>query len=117
MICFNCHNELLGSEAFCTKCGVNLNNAINLTLRRPGKFFGCAVKLDISINGIKYKLGAGEVLNVIVPTGNCTIRFDFWCRREKEVFLNIEPGKKYDVVFKYDALLGGFKIAKESKLN
>lgn len=117
MVCPNCKAELIGTEAFCTKCGINLRNTVNLVISRPGKFMGCAIALDVTVNNQPFKLGAGEDLKLCISNGDCVVKYSFWCRREKEVILNIQPGKQYSIVFKYDALWGGFKIGKESILN
>ena len=119
MYCGNCGTPL--NNGICPRCSsmnnMQVNNQNNLMISRPGTFMGFAVKLDVTVNGQLVKLGAGDTFYFAVPFGPCVVKYKFWCRREKEVFINVQPNRGYSVIFKYDALWGGFKISDESILN
>ena len=124
MFCPKCGYALKGNDAFCPSCGLNINGNsqpsvtnTNLVIARPGKVMGCAINLKITVNGTEVKLGAGDTLNFNMPVGPCSVKYKFWCRREKEVLINIQSGRQYSVIFKYDPLWGGFKIGKDSIIN
>ena len=119
MYCGNCGSLL--NNGVCPKCS-NMNNMQNnvppnLMISRPGTFMGFAVKLDVYVNGQLVKLGAGDTFYFTVPYGQCVVKYDFWCRRAKEIVINVQPNRNYSVIFKYDALWGGFKVSDESILN
>ena len=53
---------------------------------------------------------------VKLKEGVHTVKYNIWCRREHSVDVTIEKGKVCKVIFKYDALWGGFKVDKKSVL-
>ena len=122
MFCPKCGNNVSEGAAFCNNCGTQVSGAVNpannnLIISRPGKFIGVAVDLRVIINGVEVKLGAGETMGFNLSPGMAVIKYKIWCRREKEVVINVQTGRQYSIIFKYDALWGGFKIGKESVLN
>lgn len=117
MYCKYCGKEINENAEFCIHCGSKLKGETNLLISRPGKIMGCAVKLGVVINGNEMALKAGETINVYLNEGPNKIVYRIWCRRDKEVTINVEPGKKYTLIFKYDPLWGGFKVSKKSILN
>ncbi len=117
MNCKNCGNSLNEGEVFCGNCGVSVNNEeVNLVISRPGKVMGCAVQLHIDLDGASYDLGAGQDIKLTLGKGAHVIKYKVWCRSEHEVTVNIEDNKVCQVIFSYDALLGGFKVSKKSVL-
>ena len=120
MFCPKCGNNLNDNAVFCGSCGasINANPADNnLTISRPGKLMGAAIKISVSINGVETKIGAGETHSFKLTPGMAVIKYKVWCRREKEVTINVQEGKQYSIIFKYDPLWGGFKVSKKSILN
>lgn len=138
MFCPKCGTQNNGGN-FCIACGNPLNidkqaqissgnqiafNQTNqnniatgqLILRRNGKVMGFAIDIHITINGVPYKLKAGDNLTFNLSPGNYQITYKVWCRREKAVSINVIPGNYYILDFVYDPLWGGFKLGKESKL-
>ena len=119
MYCGNCGTLL--NNGICPRCS-NMNNMqnnipSNLMISRPGTFMGFAAKLDVYVNDQLLKLGAGETFYYNLPFGPCVIKYKFWCRRAKEIVINIQPNRSYSVIFEYDALWGGFKVSNSSILN
>lgn len=88
----------------------------NLIISRPGKVMGFAVELHITVDNQHYDLGAGNTINLKLNNGEYHIKYKIWCRAEHEVVVHIEDNKVCNVIFKYDALLGGFKVSKKSVL-
>ena len=86
-----------------------------LEIRRKKSFGGCAVKMHIDIDDIeKFDLGNNETKEVDLTKGEHTIKYKVWNRREKSVVINAQDGKEYKILFIYDPLWGGFKMAKET---
>lgn len=138
MFCPKCGTQNNGGN-FCIACGNPLNidkqaqissgnqitfNQTNqnniatgqLILRRNGEVMGFAIDIHITINGVPYKLKAGDNLTFNLSPSNYQITYKVWCRREKAVSINVIPGNYYILDFVYDPLWGGFKLGKESKL-
>lgn len=54
MFCANCGKELSENAKFCNSCGKEVrknNNEINVTFHRKKSFVGCAVPMDVYIDG------------------------------------------------------------------
>lgn len=120
MFCPKCGNNVEEGKSFCGNCGTNVNanpENNNLTISRPGKIMGAAINITVNVNGVETKIGAGDTVGFNLSPGMAVIKYKVWCRREKEVTINVTPGKQYSIVFKYDPLWGGFKIGKDSVLN
>lgn len=128
--CTQCGTPNNGGN-FCITCGCPINNQIaqqtlysqpvqvntgRLILMRKGKVMGFAIDIHITINGLSYKLEAGNNISLDLAPGICQISYKVWCRREKTITINIVAGNYYLVDFVYDPLWGGFKIGKDSKL-
>lgn len=124
--CSQCGTKNNGGN-FCTKCGnrfpqTNLdaqqlsNNTGKLVIRRKNKVMGFAIKIHITINGVKYELGAGENIILNLAPGTYLLAYGIWCRSDEVITINITPGNDYLIDFVYDPLWGGFKIGKDSKL-
>lgn len=116
MECENCENELKATDTFCESCGTKVSSDNNLIISRPGKFAGAAVALHITIDDMEFDLRAGEEKGLRLANGAHVVKYKIWCRREHEVTVNIEDNKVCSIIFKYDALWGGFKVAKNSVL-
>ena len=133
MFCTQCGTPNNGGN-FCIKCGCPSNNQVTqapqqspynqtiqantgrLVLMRKGKVIGFAIDIHITINGLSYKLDAGNNITLDLAPGMYQISYKVWCRREKTITINVVAGNNYLVDFVYDPLWGGFKIGKDSKL-
>ncbi|MBR3523939.1 MAG: zinc-ribbon domain-containing protein [Bacilli bacterium] len=120
MYCPKCGNYVEDGAQFCNNCGLaqtptTVSN--NLIISRPGKLMGAAINITVNINGVETKIGAGDVVGFNLSPGMAVIKYKVWCRREKEVTINVVPGRNYSIIFKYDPLWGGFKIGKDSIIN
>ena len=123
--CTQCGANNVGGN-FCVTCGSPINNQVaqqpvqtntgQLILMRKGAVMGFAIDIHITINGVSYKLSAGNSITLDLAPGSYQISYKVWCRREKTITINIVAGNNYLVDFVYDPLWGGFKIGKESKL-
>ncbi len=89
----------------------------NLTISRKKSFCGMAIDIHIEVDQEKFNLSNGQAKSLNIDVGEHIIKYKVWNRREKSVTLNVESNKQYKINFKYDALWGGFKIAKDSVLN
>ena len=120
MFCTNCGSAVEGN--FCSKCGSKIESKNleqgNLVIERKSNVIGCAININISIdNGNIINLASGSKLVFNLKPGQHQISYKVWCRRKKEVSINIVDGKNYYLKFSYDILWGGFKISKDSVLN
>lgn len=89
-----------------------------LEIRRKKSIWGCAIKMHIDVDGSeKFDLGNNEFKEVDLTKGEHTIKYKVWNRREKSVVINAQDGKEYKILFKYDALWGGFKLDKKSVID
>lgn len=89
-----------------------------LEIRRKKSIWGCAIKMHINIDDVeKFELSNNEAKEVDLTKGEHTVKYKVWNRREKSVVINAKDGKEYKILFKYDPLWGGFKIAKESVID
>ena len=118
MNCVKCGTKLEKDEFYCSKCGANIGTAenANLVITRPGKVIGCAVKLMVTVDGVEYPLAAGGRLDLCLSEGVHNVKYNIWCRREKNVDVTIEKGKVASIIFTYDFIWGGFKVNKKSNL-
>lgn len=119
MFCTKCGSKVEGR--FCSSCGspVEDNNLQqnNLIIERVKGVMGVAINIDITVdNSNIIKLPNGSKLTYNLEPGVHTITYKVWCRRQKDVSINVEPGKNYYIKFVYDPLWGGFKISKDSIL-
>ena len=141
MFCTNCGCQNTSGN-FCVQCGAPLNNVqqpamVNqpvqpqvpiqqpmgqngtmgqLVLKRDSALIGFAVDIHITVNGAPYQLSAGKSVVLDLVPGTYRITYKVWCRKEKEVIINVFAGNQYILDFVYDALWGGFKLGKYSKL-
>lgn len=123
--CPNCGNPISGNINFCDKCGYQLvqitpaqtSDTGHLHIVRKKSFYGCAVSLSVTINNVDYKLNNGDELNFDLQPGRYVITYKVWCRRRKEVTIDVVAGGNYLMEFVNDYLWGGFKLSKDSKLN
>lgn len=115
MFCESCGEKLESKDAVCKACG-SKNGEYNLVISRPGKIFGFAVKLHITIDDIEFDLAANEERFLKLSKGVHTVKYNIWCRREHSIDVSLEDGKNAKVIFIYDALWGGFKVSKKSTL-
>ncbi len=123
--CPNCGNPIVNSSNFCKKCGIQLNQSTqtntsetgHLSISRKKSFYGCAISLSVVINNSDYKMNSGDVLKFDLQPGRYIIAYKVWCRRQKEITIDVVAGGTYFVEFVNDYLWGGFKISKNSKLN
>ena len=116
MFCTNCGTKIENDETICKSCNQEIKSDYNLKVSRPGKIMGCAVKLHITIDDIEFDLAANDEKTLNLNEGVHIVKYNIWCRREHEVNVKIEKGKVCEVIFKYDALWGGFKVSKNSIL-
>jgi len=116
VFCESCGAKIGKDEKTCKSCGKEIVNDCNLIVSRPGKIMGCAVKLHITVEDTEFDLAAGGEQMVKLKEGVHTVKYNIWCRREHSVDVTIEKGKVCKVIFKYDALWGGFKVDKKSVL-
>ncbi len=100
----------------CPSCGMRINEEFNLKISRPGKVFGVAVKLHITVDDTEFDLAANDERLLKLSKGVHTVKYNIWCRREHSVDVTIEDDKICNVIFTYDALWGGFKVNKKSTL-
>ena len=120
MYCPNCGSEEAGT--YCEKCGALVASPANgtavLNIVRKSSFWGVAANILVTVDGVSKTLGNNETLTYNLSLGEHTIIYKVWCRKQKEVKINIvDPTKVYSLVFKVDFWLGGFKIdEKESVL-
>ena len=116
MFCENCGTKLENNEKVCKSCETKYKEGYNLKISRPGKIMGFAVKLHITVDDTEFDLAANDEKTLNLSEGIHTVKYNIWCRREHEVNVKIEKDKICEVIFKYDALWGGFKISKKSIL-
>lgn len=116
MFCSNCGASVDTSSDVCPSCNKKLTGEFNLKISRPGKVMGFAVKLHVTIDNIEFDLAANDERVLNLSNGVHTVKYNIWCRREHSVDVTIEDGKVAHVIFKYDALWGGFKVSKKSTL-
>lgn len=116
MFCSNCGTKIESNETTCPSCGTKVGENFNLKISRPGKVMGFAVKLHITVDDIEFDLAANDEHVLNLSNGVHTVKYNIWCRREHSVDVTIEDGKVCNVIFKYDALWGGFKVSKKSTL-
>lgn len=116
MFCGNCGTKLENGENVCSKCGQAVGDEFNVKISRPGAIMGFAVKLHITVDDIEFDLAASDEKTLNLTEGVHTVKYNIWCRREHEVNITVEKGKVCQVIFKYDALWGGFKVSKKSVL-
>jgi hypothetical protein len=130
-VCPKCGGQVLNNQNFCNYCGTPINNLNNqnmnnqvmnnmpttgkLFISRVNNFYGCAVKLTIYINGCAYSLENGGRIDLDLVPGVYNITWRFWCRRDKNVQINVMPGNWYQLEFKPDYLWGGFKLSDRCK--
>lgn len=123
--CPNCGLDLVAGANFCDKCGASLNPTTqvnnagtgHLLIKRKSSFYGFAVSISVNINNLDYSLGNGDELNFDLLPGRYVITYKVWCRRKKEVTIDVVSGGNYYIEFVNDYLWGGFKLSKNSKLN
>ncbi len=123
--CPNCNSDLTAGSNFCEKCGASVtsttqpNNSStgHLLVRRKKSFYGFAVAISVTINNIEYTLNNGDELNFDLLPGRYIITYKVWCRRKKEVTIDVVSNGNYYIEFVNDYLWGGFKLSKNSKLN
>lgn len=129
-MCPKCGGQVLSNQNFCNYCGApmnnvnvqntNMNNNVATTgklyITRISSFYGCAVKMTIYINGVAYPLENGGKIDLDLMPGTYNITWRFWCRRDKNVVINVTPGNWYQLEFKPDYLWGGFKLSDRCKL-
>lgn len=119
--CNNCGNPITSGK-FCTNCGAPISttnilaNTGHLSIKRKGQIMGFAVNVHVKINEVPYELGAGQKIDLDLAPGTYRITYKIWCRREKEVIINIVAGNNYLIDLVYDPLWGGFKLGANSKL-
>ncbi len=116
MFCSKCGTKIIDGETICHNCGEKASEEFNLKVSRPGAIMGFAVKLHITIDDIEFDLAANDERTLNLSEGVHTVKYNIWCRREHEVQVTIEKEKMCHVIFKYDALWGGFKVSKKSIL-
>ncbi|MCX4364902.1 MAG: hypothetical protein OSJ70_03935 [Bacilli bacterium] len=86
-------------------------------IRRKKSVWGCAIKMHIAVDDAqKFDLSNNETKEIDLAIGEHTVKYKVWNRREKSVVINVHEGKEYSLLFKYDPLWGGFKLAKDSTL-
>ncbi len=86
-----------------------------LIIKRKKSVWGCAIKMHIDIDeSEKFDLSNNEEKEVDLTKGEHIIKYKVWNRREKSIVIKAEEGKEYAMIFKYDPMWGGFKLAKES---
>lgn len=123
MNCSKCGNVITPGSSFCGVCGNSVNNQVvgnqntgKLTVTRANSFVGCAIDLDVYINGALYKLGNGGKLEFDLAPGLYKIDYKVWCRRMKTLQINVVAGNYYVLDFGPDYLWGGFKPSNNCKL-
>lgn len=89
----------------------------NVIIARKKGFAGVAIDIHLTIDEEHYNLKNGQELKFTLSEGEHIIKYKVWNRREKSITLQIVPDKEYKILFKYDALWGGFKLDKSSILN
>lgn len=87
-----------------------------LVINRKNSFIGCAVNIEMTLDGQPFQLSNGQQLIYSLVPGIHTITYKLWCRREKTVQINVVAGGQYLIDFTADWLWGGFKLSKNSKL-
>lgn len=115
MFCENCGTKIENGKNACVNCGKEVVSDFNLKISRSG-VMGFAVKLHITVDDIEFDLAANDERVLNLSEGVHTVKYNIWCRREHQVDVIIEKDKVCQVIFKYDALWGGFKVSKKSIL-
>lgn len=87
-----------------------------LTIIRDKSFVGCAINIKITIDNYPYELSNGQVLSFNLVPGRHVITYKCIWRRMKTIEINVMPNKNYSLMFVYDWLWGGFKLASNSVL-
>ena len=93
-----------------------MNNQITFNIMRKKSYWGCAFKLDITIDNYNYQSGNGESFSFQMQPGHHVITYKFWSRRQKIVEIDMISGNYYTLIFKPDIFWGGFKVDNTSKL-
>lgn len=81
MFCPKCGTEITNDSKFCKNCGnlINANHKGKITFYRIGKYVGCLVGINITIDGKKVgTISNNGTLMVDIPFGNHKVVFDFW---------------------------------------
>lgn len=115
MYCKKCGAKTENETNICVDCEKIGNNEFNIKISRPSAM-GFAVKLHVTVDDIEFDLASNDEKVFNLTEGVHTVKYKVWCRREHQVDVSIEKGKLCHVIFKYDALWGGFKISKKSVL-
>lgn len=120
--CSNCGNKINPNAKFCDQCGAEIKQVDNLlepghlVLNRKKGFYGVAIGIIVTVNNVEYRLDNGDKFTIELAPGIYNVTYKVWCRRKKEVTVEVASGEEYLIDFVNDYLWGGFKIGKNSKL-
>lgn len=120
--CPKCGNKLNPNAKYCEQCGTGIIQVSDspipghLVLNRKKSFYGVAIGIIVTINNVEYRLDNGDNFTITLAPGTYTLTYKVWCRRKKEVIVEVESGGEYLLDFVNDYLWGGFKVGKNSKL-
>ena len=81
MFCPKCGTEIANDSKFCKACGnsIKINHKGKITFHRIGRYVGCLVGINISIDGQKVGTVSNDgTLAVDVPIGKHKVVFDLW---------------------------------------
>jgi len=125
--CPKCNVPLVENANFCEKCGYQITSTAtekidtketgHLLVSRKKSFYGFAISLNVQINNVDYNLSSGDTIDLNLLPGKYLITYKVWCRRQKELTIDVLANQEYFLEFVNDYLWGGFKVSKNSKLN
>ncbi len=128
MFCGKCGKNVEDNTKFCPSCGNPLgdssnlsttnNNIVKLVIRRPKKFFGCAVSYKLFLDQqLVASISNGEELTFDVTPGEHGLICDVWSGTDAQKIV-IAPGTKrvvYEIKIKIGLIKNKFEFVEVEK--